>query len=86
MQKHTQCKLIDTLNEILIRGQNEKLFRGCVDPLQLYISIAALSYFYLSNNDTLSTVFRRDLSNPKAKVERQQHMIDLVLGYLMLSH
>ena len=78
-------KLIGTLNEILIRGQREKLFRGGVDPLQLYISIAALSYFYLSNNDTLSTVFMRDLNNPKAKVERLQHMIDLVLGYLMLS-
>ncbi|MFB0935008.1 MAG: TetR family transcriptional regulator [Propionivibrio sp.] len=78
-------KLIDTLNEILIRGQNEKLFRGGVDPLQLYISIAGLSYFYLSNNDTLSAVFCRDLSTPKAKVERLQHMTDIVLGYLMLA-
>jgi AcrR family transcriptional regulator len=78
-------RLIDTLNEILIRGQAEKLFRRGVDPLQLYISIAALSYFYLSNNDTLSAVFGKDLSNPKAKVERLQHMTDLVLGYLMLS-
>jgi AcrR family transcriptional regulator len=77
-------KLIDTLSEILIRGQKEQLFRGGVDPLQLYISIAALSYFYLSNNDTLSAVFGRDLSTPKSKVERLQHMIDLVLGYLML--
>ncbi|SDI26051.1 TetR/AcrR family transcriptional regulator [Propionivibrio dicarboxylicus] len=77
-------KLIDTLNEILIRGQSEKLFRGGVDPLQLYISIAALSYFYLSNNDTLSAVFGRDLNTPKAKVERLQHMTDIVLGYLML--
>ena len=78
-------KLIDTLNEILIRGQGEKLFRGGVDPLQLYISIAALSYFYLSNNDTLSAVFGRDLSTPKAKVVRLQHMTDIVLGYLMLA-
>lgn len=78
-------KLIDTLNDILIRGQSEKLFRGGVDPLQLYISIAALSYFYLSNNDTLSAVFGRDLSTPKAKVERLQHMTDIVLGYLMLA-
>ena len=78
-------KLIDTLNGILIRGQNEKLFRGGVDPLQLYISIAGLGYFYLSNNDTLSAVFGRDLNTPKAKVERLQHMTDIVLGYLMLA-
>jgi hypothetical protein len=30
------------------------VFRGGVDPLQLYISIAALGYFYLSNNATLA--------------------------------
>ena len=77
--------LIDTLGEILTRGHREKLFRGGVDPLQLYISIAALGYFYLSNNATLCTVFGRDLSTPKARLERLQHMIDMVLGYLLIS-
>ncbi|QHE93564.1 TetR family transcriptional regulator [Pandoraea fibrosis] len=77
--------LIDTLGEILARGHREKLFRGGVDPLQLYISIAALGYFYLSNNATLCTVFGRDLSTPKARLERLQHMIDMVLGYLLIS-
>ena len=33
-----------------------------VDPVQLYVSIAALGYFYLSNNHTLSTIFGRDLT------------------------
>ncbi|AJE97315.1 TetR/AcrR family transcriptional regulator [Pandoraea apista] len=77
--------LIDTLGEILARGHREKLFRGGVDPLQLYISIAALGYFYLSNNATLCTVFGRDLSTPKARLERLQHMIDMVLGYLLIN-
>ena len=73
------------LEAVLAAGQKKKVIKPGIDPLQLYISIAALSYFYLSNNDTLSTIFVRDLSTPKAKVERLQHMIDLVLGYLMLS-
>jgi AcrR family transcriptional regulator len=77
--------LIDTLGEILARGHREKLFRGGVDPLQLYISIAALGYFYLSNNATLCTVFGRDLATPKARLERLQHMIDMVLGYLLIG-
>jgi AcrR family transcriptional regulator len=77
--------LIDTLHEILHRGQKQKLFRGGIDPLQLYISIAALSYFYLSNIHTLSAVFGRDLHGAKAQVERLQHMTDMVLGYLLLS-
>jgi AcrR family transcriptional regulator len=78
-------KVIETLQEILVRGRSEGVFRGGVDPLQLYISIAALSYFYLSNNYTLSAVFGRALDTPRARVERLQHMIDMVLGYLVAS-
>ncbi|MGC3965393.1 MAG: TetR/AcrR family transcriptional regulator [Rhodocyclaceae bacterium] len=78
-------KVIETLQDILVRGHREGVFRGGVDPLQLYISIAALSYFYLSNNYTLSAVFGRPLDTPRARVERLQHMIDVVLGYLVIG-
>ena len=53
--------LIATLAEILERGRKDGSFRGGVDPLQLYVSIAGLSYFYLSNHHTLSAIFGRDL-------------------------
>jgi AcrR family transcriptional regulator len=75
--------LIATLADVLERGLKQGLFRPAVDPVQLYISIAGLSYFYLGNNHTLSTIFDRDLLGPKAKVERLSHMTDLVLGYLV---
>src|SRR4029453_2197203 len=39
--------LIETLAEVLARGRRRGDFRRGVDALQLYISIAALSYFYL---------------------------------------
>jgi hypothetical protein len=51
--------------------------------VQLQISIAGLSYFYLGNSHTLSTIFDRDLLATKAKVERLSHVTDLVLGYLV---
>jgi AcrR family transcriptional regulator len=76
--------LIAMLDVILERGRTERLFRRGVDAVQLYISIAALAYFYLSNNATLSTIFGRDLLAPKAKAERLSHMTELVLGYLLL--
>lgn len=69
--------------EVLERGRKAGVFRAGVDPVQLYISIAGLSYFYLSNAYTLSTIFDRDLLSPKAKVEALSHMTDLVLGYLV---
>jgi AcrR family transcriptional regulator len=75
--------LIEMLAEILERGRKEGAFRGGVDPVQLYVSIAALSYFYLSNNYTLSAIFGRDLMSTKAKSERLSHMCDVILGYAL---
>jgi AcrR family transcriptional regulator len=74
--------VIDTLRQVLARGAAEGVFRGGVDALQLYISIAALSYFYLGNNHTLSAVFGRDLATARARQERLAHMVDVILGYL----
>ena len=71
------------IEEVLDRGRRQGLFRSGVDPVQLYISIAGLAYFYLGNRYTLSTIFDRDLLAPKSRVERLSHMTDLVLGYLV---
>ncbi|MDQ6881731.1 MAG: TetR family transcriptional regulator [Pseudomonadota bacterium] len=75
--------LIEMLAEILERGRKDGSFRGGVDPLQLYVSIAGLSYFYLSNNHTLSAIFGRDLMTAKARHERLTHMCDVILGYVL---
>jgi len=74
--------VIATLAGILRRGRREGIFRASPDPLQLYISIAALAYFFLSNNHTLSAVFDRNLARPAARRARLAHMTELVLGYL----
>ena len=74
--------LIALLRDLLQRGERAGKFRKGVDPVQLYISIAALGYFYLSNRHTLSTIFERDLLAPREKSARLRHMVELVLGYL----
>lgn len=75
--------LVQTLAELLERGRRDGSFRGGVDPVQLYISIAGLSYFYLSNNHTLSAIFGRNLMSPKARSERLSHICDVILGYVL---
>jgi AcrR family transcriptional regulator len=75
--------LIQTLGEILERGRNQGVFRGGIDPVQLYISMAGMAYFYLSNNHTLSVIFGRDLMTPKARNARLSHMTDVMLGYAL---
>jgi len=75
--------LIQTLGDVLERGRREGVFRGGVDAVQLYISIAGIAYFYLSNQHTLSTIFGRDLMSPKALSERLSHITEVVLGYVL---
>jgi len=81
--KELNSPVIETLAAVLERGRRDGSFRGGVDPVQLYVSIAGLAYFYLSNNYTLSAIFGRDLLTPKARSERLSHMTDVILGYLL---
>jgi AcrR family transcriptional regulator len=74
--------LISSIGDLLSRGHKAGVFRGGVDPVQLYISIAALCYFYLSNNHTLSTIFMRDLMSQAACAEFFNHVTEVILQYL----
>ncbi len=75
-------KLRAVIVDLLERGQASGVFRKDVDPMQLYISIAGLGYFYLSNQYTLGAVFDVNLSEPKQLAERENHIVDVILGYL----
>ena len=66
--------LIEVLADVLARGEKSGELRSGIDPMQLYISIAGLAYFYLSNNHTLATIFGRELMTPKAHAARLEHM------------
>lgn len=71
-------KMLDTL---LTRGHEQGIFRAGIDPVQLYISIAALGFFYLGNNATLSVIFGKNLKAANELDERLAHMTELVVGY-----
>lgn len=53
--------IIGLLRGLLERGVSLGVFRRGIDPTGLYIAIAALGYFYLSNSATLSAVLGREL-------------------------
>ncbi|MCC7272862.1 MAG: TetR family transcriptional regulator [Alphaproteobacteria bacterium] len=74
--------VIDTIGRLLERGAADGTFRRGVDPLDLYITIAALGYFYFSNIHTLSVVFGRDLADPAATAARSAQNVDVVLRFL----
>lgn len=74
--------LVAELSDILKRGHDLKLFRTDIDPMQLYISIAGLGYFYVSNLKTLSVIFGKDLSQFALVQEREAQAVQMVLAYL----
>lgn len=74
--------LIAAIEALLAEGQRRGLFRHDVDPIDFYISLSGLSYFYLSNRHTLGTVFGIDLLSPERIAARERHIAEVVIGYL----
>ncbi len=74
--------LIKQISQVLKRGQEAGVFRDDVDPMQLYISIAGLGYFYFSNASTLGAIFGRKLMSAAALKKRLDHVTEVIMGYL----
>ena len=80
--KDMHISLVRTIGTILDAGVAGGTMRPNVDPLQLYMSISALSYFFFSNGPTLSTAFGKDVRSAAARAARRAHAADVILGYL----
>lgn len=73
--------LVALIEQILNRGQSEGIFRKDVDPVQLYISIASICYFFIANRHTLSAIFSLPKTQDVLEM-RRRHVIEVILGYL----
>jgi AcrR family transcriptional regulator len=80
--KALHSPLVGQIRTIVERGADAGSFRRDVDPVQLYISIAALGIFYVSNMATLSVIFDRDLAALDMVQEREGQAVQMVLDYL----
>lgn len=78
--KTMHSPLIGMLQDILDKGEAAGVFRSGIDPAQLWISIAGVSFFYFSNIFTLSVILDRDLMSKKQIAERRAHVVDLILA------
>ena len=74
--------LVASIESILRRGAAAGLFRNGVDPIQLYVSITAMSYFHVSNRHTLSAMFDKDLGESDWLELRREHAQDMILTWL----
>ena len=74
--------LIELIAATLKRGVATRVFRRGVDPVELYISIAGMSYFFFSNRLTLSSIFARDLAAAAIEASYRAHVVALTLAGL----
>jgi len=74
--------LLGNVANLLKEGERSGDFRDDVDPVELYVSISALAYHFLSNQYTLAYLLDRKLSTEQDVDARIAHIEDVVLGYL----
>jgi AcrR family transcriptional regulator len=70
--------VIAILDSILRRGRRAGEFRRDATTRQVYLAIAALGYFYLSNRHTLSNFLGVDLAAPRQVREWEAFIVDAV--------
>jgi hypothetical protein len=74
--------VVGMLAELIARGQRARVFRGGIDPVELYLAIASLGYFLLSNQHTLSAVLDRDLRDVANLTRHWQTSADIIRRYV----
>ena len=73
---------ITVLDRLCQRGIAEGVFRADVDPVDLHMSISALSFYNVSNRHTFSFIFDRDLGAPDVHAARRASVVDTILRYV----
>lgn len=63
---------------VLEAGQAQGLFRPGLSARDLYLTIASLAYFYLSNRHTLGAFLGENLEAPEALAHWEAHILDTV--------
>ena len=80
--RESNSPLVERIAATLKRGVADGVFRRGVDPVNLYISIAGMSYFFFSNRLTLASGFDRDLTAPRHEAAYRKHVVALTLAGL----
>jgi AcrR family transcriptional regulator len=77
-----RARHLSQLQQICQRGVEQGVIRPDVDPLDLYMSIAALSFFNVSNRHTFSTIFGVDMTTPAFLKARRESIAEMIVRYV----
>ena len=73
---------INLLRSVYERGVREGVFRCGLDPIDLHMSISALSVFNVSNRHTFSLIFKQDFDDPAAIEARRDSIVEMIVRFV----
>ena len=73
---------INLLRSVYERGVHEGVFRSGIDPIDLHMSISALSVFNVSNRHTFSLIFKHDFDDPAAIEARRDSIVEMIVRFV----
>ncbi len=71
--------LLAAIGRLLARGRAAGRFSATPEPMQLYVTIVALSTHHLNAVHTLSAIFGHDLADPDWIAARRVHAVEVAL-------
>lgn len=74
--------VIDQLSVILEKGVASGVFREGIDPIELHMTISALSFYNVSNRYTFETNFGIDMHAPAVRAKRREQIIQCVMSWI----
>jgi TetR/AcrR family transcriptional regulator len=74
--------LLETIRDLLARGVKQNIFKSDIDPIDLYISITALTAHYVSNRYTFEAIFGRKMMTANRIKIRLAHAAEMILSYI----
>jgi AcrR family transcriptional regulator len=73
---------ISQIAKLLERGVAGGVIRIGIDPIELHMTLNALSFFSVANRHTFEAQFAWDMSSQKAKAQRRAEIADLLWRYV----
>ena len=74
--------IVEILQHLLTRGQQQGVFRRGVDPLHVHLLINSFCFYRISNRHTWGVIFKRDLSAPDDAALQRTLLVEAVLRFL----
>ena len=78
-------QIIELISDLCKRGIADGVFRDDFDPVDLHMTISALSFFNVSNQHTFGYIFQRNFADKSVHAARREEIVETVLRYVRAS-